>query len=727
MGIIDRLRGTIGTKESRATRSIVSMDAGQPKWTPDRYDLLVQAGIMRNVWARRCVLMIAQAASGVEFALYQRQSSDGKLIEVEPMPRSYATPGVGGMLRILHVAANDQKMTWARYVEETFAYWHASGNHFTELVAGGADRPDDPVMWMYPHVPDDTFKVVPDPIDFVGGYVQDLPGGKVVYEAHQVMHGKFWHPTDRYYGMSPIRAAMEAIDADNAARAWNVAMLQNDARPAGILTADQIDETEYDRLEARLDKRWQGSTRGGRRIRRPLLLSGGLKWIGLSVTPAEMDWLEGKKAGIGEIAAGLGVPVEMIAPSDVKRFATMQEGRKSFWEDTMLPLLDRFVDDVNADVVSRIGDQYVIGYKKNKIPALQEDRDKRWNRTSQAYTSEIMARDEARAELDLPPVDGGALLFASDIRRISQPQPANDPAEFAKAVVEGMVIERVGGAPRVIGKAVDLSTEEAKAAYYTETAAVRLKSETVAESLIADVLDAEREAVIRAIENAPGIDSVLGIAQKAVDVDPWAVAYATLWRGTMDRFARRTLDGLKGGYSDALERKAVDEGEVFDLFTEASAAFAEGVVPARIASVAQTTRDQVTNAIVTGIKDGQTIPQITKAVDEALGGGMATRANTIARTEVLGASGAGGQIMAASTGIPMLKEWISARDQRTRSVPRGDDFDHLKMDGVRVPLEQSFDVPGRGGFDSLLFPGDPRGQAANVIKCRCTNGYVPIV
>lgn len=738
MGIRDSIAGMIATKESRAARAVTALDVGQPKWTPDRYKVLASAGVMRNVWARRSIMLLAQSAAGTEWALYERQS-DGKLAEIEPVGRSLDTPGVGDMLRILHVAVNDEGMTWSRYVEETFSYWHASGNHFTEVVGRGRDDENSPPMWLYPQVPDDTLRVIPGVAGTASGYELDSGGGgRVIFEPHQMMHGKFWHPTDRWYGLSPIRAAIEPIDGHNAARGWNVALLQNDARPAGFLSAEGIDEVEQDRLEEKLLEKWFGGGRGGRRVRRPLVLSGGLKWTGLSMSAAEMDWLEGMDRSAAEITMSFGVLIELLGGGEARRFATYPEARKAFWQDTMTPLLDRLRDDLNSRLTPRIGDKYVIDYKRHKIEALQEDADNRSTRVVAEFRENIRARDEARAALDLPPVDGGALVFASDLQRTLLPSPQLDPA-IGKAIVEAVVTGRgtpdmahalalAAGGPRVIeGKALDLSTEEAKAAFYAETAAVRETSEAKLQSRAESVFDQERARVIAAIEAAPGIDSVLGAAAKAVDVDDWATFYALAWKATMDRFGRRTLDGLKGGHRGAWERKAVsDEETIVDVFTNAAEAYAEQVVPARIAGVAETTRVAVTQAVTAGIREGQTIPQIAKAVDDAFENMAGRRAVVIARTEVLGASGAGGQIMAQSTGLPLAKEWIATRDRRTRQIVRGDDFDHALMDGVKVGLDESFEVPGRGGAEALLFPGDPRGSAANIIQCRCANGYIPL-
>jgi hypothetical protein len=95
------------------------------------------------------------------------------------------------------------------------------------------------------------------------------------------------------------------------------------------------------------------------------------------------------------------------------------------------------------------------------------------------------------------------------------------------------------------------------------------------------------------------------------------------------------------------------------------------------------------------------------------------RAMTVARTETIGAVNAGifrgAQLEAEVRGdVAPFLQWISTADERTRPS-------HLAADKQRTLLGQPFTVGGA----QLLFPGDPRGPAQEVINCRCS--ILPIV
>jgi hypothetical protein len=95
------------------------------------------------------------------------------------------------------------------------------------------------------------------------------------------------------------------------------------------------------------------------------------------------------------------------------------------------------------------------------------------------------------------------------------------------------------------------------------------------------------------------------------------------------------------------------------------------------------------------------------------------RAMTVARTETMGAVNAGifrgAQLEAEARGdVAPFKQWLATEDNRTRPT-------HRAADQQRTLLSEPFVVGGA----RLLFPGDPRGPAGEVINCRCS--MLPVV
>jgi len=139
------------------------------------------------------------------------------------------------------------------------------------------------------------------------------------------------------------------------------------------------------------------------------------------------------------------------------------------------------------------------------------------------------------------------------------------------------------------------------------------------------------------------------------------------------------------------------------------------------------TPDEVYGLIVMeverGITEGRSLDRVRDEIQLILTASgtpyWRNRAMTVARTETIGAVNAGifrgAQLEAEQRKDPApFKQWISTADERTRPT-------HVAADKQRVLLSEPFVVGGA----QLMFPGDPRGPAAEVVNCRCS--ILPVI
>jgi hypothetical protein len=137
--------------------------------------------------------------------------------------------------------------------------------------------------------------------------------------------------------------------------------------------------------------------------------------------------------------------------------------------------------------------------------------------------------------------------------------------------------------------------------------------------------------------------------------------------------------------------------------------------------ITNTTKEQIRRFLIQSAEQNLTMPETIALLRTS--GITDFRAELIARTETGRAANIGSMVGATSTGLVTVKEWISTKDNRTRRIPR-DQFDHLNMDGVKIPMDATFKLQNKkGGFDFMLHPCDSTGSAADVCNCRCTLGY----
>lgn len=127
--------------------------------------------------------------------------------------------------------------------------------------------------------------------------------------------------------------------------------------------------------------------------------------------------------------------------------------------------------------------------------------------------------------------------------------------------------------------------------------------------------------------------------------------------------------------------------------------------------LAEAARTELAEGLAAGETQAQLQARLTAAfaTDAAqLGTGRALR---IARTEATAAFNAGALAAAeVLTGPerPLVKQWLSRRDDRTRQT-------HYDANGQLRFLDEAFRV----GVSDMRFPGDPLGPADETINCRC--------
>lgn len=138
------------------------------------------------------------------------------------------------------------------------------------------------------------------------------------------------------------------------------------------------------------------------------------------------------------------------------------------------------------------------------------------------------------------------------------------------------------------------------------------------------------------------------------------------------------------------------------------------------ADITDTTKDQIKRFLIQAQEQNLTMPETIALL--RISGITNYRAELIARTETARAANVGSMVGAMSTGLVTVKEWIAAKDNRTRRMPR-DANDHLHMDGVKIPIDTKFQVNAKEYIDFMLHPGDSTAHAGNVCNCRCTLGY----
>jgi HK97 family phage portal protein len=338
-----------------------------------------------------CIKEISGAAAGVDWLLYE-QGPDGTRKKVLSHP-------------LLDLIARPNPLQGKfEFIESAIGYLYVSGNAYLEMVGPAPQTGDHPGIQpppkeMYALRPD-RMKVVPHPVNLVAGYEYSVSGQTVRMTQERILHLKLFHPLDDWYGLSPIQVAALAIDKLNAGDKWNSALLQNSAVPSGALVSkERLTDEQFKRLKAEMRNQVQGI----HNAREPLLLEQDLDWKELSVSPKDMDWIEGLKFSALQIAQIYNVPAELIGLQPATH-QNRKEGRKALYTEVICPALNRLRDAFNSLLTPKFGKGLYLDYDKSKIEALSEDQESLWKR---ANDSEFLTLNEKRHLVGYDTVPGG--------------------------------------------------------------------------------------------------------------------------------------------------------------------------------------------------------------------------------------------------------------------------------------------------------------------------------
>ncbi len=337
-------------------------------WPPS-YEAQVRDGYCRNAVAQRAVRLVAEAVASA--------------------PVVASAPALGAL-----VAA---RAGGVPVLETVAAQLQLHGNAFVQVLRdseGGAAA-------LYPLRPE-RVSVEADATGWPAAYRYQV--GARVTRLHaepvrpEVIHLKAFHPLDDHYGLGALGAAAAAIAVHNASATWNKALLDNAARPSGALVYDPGDGStlspeQFQRLSSEMETGFSGAAQAGR----PMLLEGGLKWQALSMTPADMDFVELKAAAAREIALAFGVPAMLLGLPGDSTHANYREANRALWRLAVLPLAATILDGLAQGLAGWWPDGS-LAIDLNKVPALSEDRERLWASVSAA---DFLSKNEKRDMLGI--------------------------------------------------------------------------------------------------------------------------------------------------------------------------------------------------------------------------------------------------------------------------------------------------------------------------------------
>lgn len=557
-------------------------------------------------------------------------------------------------------------------------------------------------------------------------YKDSVEGEQIAvnYAAKDVVHFKNPNPENPYRGKSKVEAAAEAIDTDNYAIEANKGQFKRGMINNFILSTDsQVTDEQIKRLEAKLRSKHQGASNAYS----TLILSGGLKPESITMSSRDMEfiaqqtWLRDKIMSIfGNNRAVLGIT------DDVNR--SNAESTILNWKRTTIKSeMKAITDTLNEFFVPRYGSNLLLGFK-DPVP---EDKVEKTDVITKLKNGDIISTNEAREEIGYDPIDGGDEMgFQRQERQMAdQARIAEQVARTAPKSIKNITYMKHLRRTEVFEKVVDyIKLKEAAIPVAKKMLASR-KTEPVREHsrFTNDQVWAFHNKQIRVVEAQEDIfeNKVLqyinGLVERALANLPAelpAMQRKALINET-DELVQATID-----FTPILTEVAVMSGIQALQFigdddpyipTDLRAVI-ERSVNKFATSLIATDKDLMIDIISDGVKNGDSMAKISKAIKDKFAVFSKTQARTITRTEVIRASNFGALDAWKRSKEVVAKQWLTAMDDRVDPLCE-------YMNGKIMPTSKNFFDKGESlavGDHSATFDYGSVKVPPLHPNCRCT-------
>ena len=281
------------------------------------------------------------------------------------------------------------------------------------LKAINPDKGNLELHWLNP----DNVTPISDQGQFISVY-EFRQGAQIeYYSPDDVIHVRNGlDPEDLRRGLSPLKACLREIVADNAASTYTSSILLNMGVPGVILTPKDSKDTILPEDASAMTKKMRATTKDG--AGDPLVLSNAVDITPLGATPEQMALDTIRRYPQDNICAAMGlntIALGLTSGAGSKTYANYEQAVKSQYHSCLMPMQDRFADALNEQLMNKLDPNVTLSWDYSGVEALQEDQTALSTRLQAQYQSNVIDRAELRSQLGyaVRPEDEGVYYQAA--------------------------------------------------------------------------------------------------------------------------------------------------------------------------------------------------------------------------------------------------------------------------------------------------------------------------
>lgn len=462
----DRLKGLVG-KNSQQTnaafnRAIYNFLGETLVTSAENDNTYIDKGYRFNSTVYAIINLITKAASTVPFQVYEVQNSN----ELKRY-KALTSGSFNGnsqykaqiSLKNALVELQDTELhelldrpnpaqSYASFITELIAFGKLTGNRYIYGIGPdtGANASKYGELYVLPSQAIEIHSGgLMRPVNF---YTMEY-NGTYRMEADDVCHIKDFNPDydgsgQSMYGMSPLKAGLRSMDANNEALTTGVRYLQNQTA-RGVLMSEEgdLNEVQARQLKEKFKQQYQGSNNAGDVIITPKKLS----WVNFGLNASDLSLIEQYNTTIKDLCNIYNIPAVLLNNVESATYNNVKEARKMMYTNAVIPELLKIRDELNRWLAPKFGDKLFIDFDTSVIPELQEETEKVVNQMTAAWwltpNEKRQAMNYGKDE-DTPAMDDYYIpsnllpVKNTDLPDFELPTiPADEPTE--KRLVAGML------------------------------------------------------------------------------------------------------------------------------------------------------------------------------------------------------------------------------------------------------------------------------------------------
>jgi HK97 family phage portal protein len=554
-------------------------------------------------------------------------------------------------------------MTKDEFIEMTVLHMELAGESFWYIFRNSAGVPIE----IWPLMPN-LVQIKKDPVKFIAGYAYITPGGNtLVIKPEDIIHHKYTNPNDLYRGMGTVQAASRAIDTDSHAADWNRNFFYNSASPDIVLEADG---TLSDDTWKRLKEDWESSYKGTDNAHRTAILEEGLKVKTISLAQRDMEFLEGRKFNRDQILALFRVSGAILGIQENSNRATAEAAEFTFAKRVIRPKMQRLVSRITQDLAPLFDVKLILSFQ-DPVPE-----DKEYNlKDKKTSINHWRTINEVRAENGDDPVKGGDVLYqpvnlmplgveAPAIEKPEEDKPEpKEPSDSEKQLLETnkTILKELEELKKKDLYATDEQREIVGEAFNTVVVKIAYGYEVLFLRKNRELFDKQKKIVLRNLKKRYNADKgMMPTAAKSVNLvnlidteasrEAWYKGLTPIMRSNIADVGSEALLLVGSTGFD------IDDPEVVRFYEKRGKTVS--------ISINDETDKQLRTTLSKGIEAGESIDALANRVEDVYGSAAGYRAERIARTETIKASGFAQNQAWEQSGVVEAKEWFTSKDQR---------------------------------------------------------------